>query len=58
MHPRRDGLHVRRLPLALPRRIPHLPLHRRLTPGPALQIKATETECEDDWLEDKFVRVV
>ena len=56
MNPDRDGrLHVRRLPLALPRRLPPLPLHRRLTPGQALPIKATETECEDDWLEDKFV---
>ena len=37
MNPGRDGcLHVRRLPLALPRRLPPLPLPRRLTPSLAL----------------------
>ena len=40
----RDGLHVRRLPLALPRRLPHLPLLRRLTPGLTLPSKATKVK--------------
>ena len=54
MHSCRDGLHVRRLPLALPRRLPPLPLHRRLTPGPALPIEATENEGDPNWLADQL----